>query len=204
MARMRVFMVLVLAIGRGRRARLRHLQLRAEVPRARRGVDSDPAGGRRRRRPRRRRRADAGDVRIIDWPASAVPADAIGDPKEVIGRGLVLPVIQNEPILPMKLASKEAGVGPAAGDSARAARRVGARQRGHRRRRLRAAGHARRRRRDGEPDRRRPRDMTSKVVLTNVQVLAAGTKIERDDTTRTSRCRSASSRCWSIPTRPSG
>ena len=32
-----------------------------------------------------------------------MPADAISDPKDVIGRGLILPVIQNEPILPMKL-----------------------------------------------------------------------------------------------------
>ena len=35
----------------------------------------------------------------------------------------------------------------------------------------------------------RPRDMTSKVMLTNVQVLAAGTKIERDDDRTASRCR---------------
>ena len=40
-----------------------------------------------------------------------MPADAFSDPKDVIGRGIVLPVIQNEPILPMKLASKEAGGG---------------------------------------------------------------------------------------------
>ena len=33
------------------------------------------------------------------------------DPKEVVGRGLILPVIKNEPFLPMKLASKEAGAG---------------------------------------------------------------------------------------------
>ena len=32
-------------------------------------------------------------------------------------------------------------------------------------------------------------DMTSKVILTNVQVLAAGTKIERDVEKETSRCR---------------
>src|SRR3989441_619645 len=51
------------------------------------------------------------DIRIIDWPANALPAGAFNDPKEVMGRGLVLPVIQNEPILPMKLASKEAGAG---------------------------------------------------------------------------------------------
>src|SRR6185436_11578081 len=47
------------------------------------------------------------DLRIIDWPANAVPADAIGNPDELIGRGLIYPVIQNEPILPVKLASKE-------------------------------------------------------------------------------------------------
>ena len=29
----------------------------------------------------------------------------------MIGRGLILPVIQNEPILPIKLASKDAGAG---------------------------------------------------------------------------------------------
>src|ERR1051325_1493711 len=51
------------------------------------------------------------DLRIIDWPANAVPAGAIGSVDEVVGRGLILPVIQNEPILPMKLASKEAGSG---------------------------------------------------------------------------------------------
>ena len=86
------------------------------------------------------------DVRIIEWPANAVPQNVISDPNEVIGRGLMMPVIQNEPFLPMKLASKEAGAGPAARDSARPARRVGARQRSHRRRRLRPARHARRRR----------------------------------------------------------
>jgi len=47
------------------------------------------------------------DVRIIDWPANAVPAGALTDPKEAIGRGLILPVIQNEPLLPNKLASTE-------------------------------------------------------------------------------------------------
>src|SRR5207244_5933534 len=51
------------------------------------------------------------DIRIIDWPANAVPAGAFSDPNEVFGRGLVLPVIQNEPILPMKLASKDSGGG---------------------------------------------------------------------------------------------
>src|SRR5215471_12326595 len=51
------------------------------------------------------------DLRIIQWPANALPSGAITHPEEVLGRGLVMPVIQNEPILPMKLASKDAGAG---------------------------------------------------------------------------------------------
>lgn len=119
------------------------------------------------------------DIRIIDWPANAVPASAISDPKDVIGRGIVLPLIQNEPILPMKLASKEAGAGlpPAIPPGLRA---VSVRVNEV----IGVAGYV-------LPGTRvdvvatvsptgQSTDMTSKVILTNVQVLAAGTKIERD------------------------
>src|SRR5262245_29424292 len=51
------------------------------------------------------------DIRVIDWPANAVPPNTISNPSDVIGRGLVLPMIQNEPFLPLKLASKDAGAG---------------------------------------------------------------------------------------------
>src|SRR5436305_6817619 len=119
------------------------------------------------------------DIRIIDWPANAVPANALADPKDVIGRGIVLPLIQNEPIMPMKLASKEAGAGlpPAIPPGLRA---VSVRVNEV----IGVAGYV-------LPGTRvdvvatvsptlQPTDMTSKVILTNVQVLAAGTKIERD------------------------
>ena len=119
------------------------------------------------------------DIRIIDWPANAVPAGAFSDPKDVMGRGIVLPIIQNEPILPMKLASKEAGSGlpPAIPPGLRA---VSVRVNEV----IGVAGYV-------LPGTRvdvvatvsptgQNNDMTSKVVLTNVQVLAAGTKIERD------------------------
>ncbi len=119
------------------------------------------------------------DIRIIDWPANAVPAGAISNPDEAIGRGLILPVIQNEPILPMKLASKEAGAGlppaiPAGlrAVSVRVNEVIG------------VAGYVLPGTRVDvvatvSPTEQRG-DMTSKVILTNVQVLAAGTKIERD------------------------
>src|SRR5256885_14567378 len=119
------------------------------------------------------------DIRIIDWPANAVPADAFADPKDVMGRGIVLPVIQNEPILPLKLAGSEAGGGlpPAIPPGLRA---VSVRVNEV----IGVAGYV-------LPGTRvdvvatvsptgQNNDMTSKVVLTNVQVLAAGTKIERD------------------------
>src|SRR5690242_13098732 len=47
------------------------------------------------------------DVHVIDWPKDSAPENAINSVDEVVGRGLIMPVVQNEPILPMKLASKE-------------------------------------------------------------------------------------------------
>ena len=119
------------------------------------------------------------DVKIVEWPANAVPAHAMTNPNELIGRGIVMPMIQNEPFLPMKLASKEGGAGlpPAITPGMRAVsvkvnEVIG------------VAGYV-------LPGTRvdvvvtmsptlQPQDSTSKVILTNVQVLAAGTKIERD------------------------
>ena len=137
--------------SRRRRARVRHLQLHAEPA----GEDGRP------------RRHSRWSWRPPTWssapssrpttsgrrlPGRAGAGGAFAKPDEVIGRGLIVPIVKNEPIL------RQAGVEgsrrrPAAGDSRGHARRVGARQRGHRRRRLRAARHARRRRRHREPDR---------------------------------------------------
>ena len=118
------------------------------------------------------------DVRIIEWPATAVPVDAIGSADEVIGRGLIVPVVQNEPILPAKLASKEAGAGlpPAIPQGLRA---VSVRVNEV----IGVAGYVL----PGThvdvvatvSPTNQATDMTSKVILTNVLVLAAGTKIER-------------------------
>jgi pilus assembly protein CpaB len=119
------------------------------------------------------------DVRIIQWPANAMPANAIADPKDVIGRGIVLPLIQNEPILPLKLSSKEAGAGlpPAIPPGLRA---VSVRVNEV----IGVAGYVLPGTRVDVVATVNPSgqagDITSKVILTNVQVLAAGTKIERD------------------------
>ena len=118
-----------------------------------------------------------GDVKVIEWPASSVPAEAISDPKEIIGRGLVMPVVQYEPILPLKLASKEAGAGlppiippGLRAVSVRVNEVIG------------VAGYV-------VPGTRvdvlttinpgqSQQTMTSKVILTDVQVLTAGTKLD--------------------------
>jgi pilus assembly protein CpaB len=119
------------------------------------------------------------DIRVVAWPQNAVPANVIRDPQEVIGRGIIVPMIQNEPFLPMKLSSKDGGGGlpPAIPPGLRAVsvkvnEVIG------------VAGYV-------LPGTRvdvvatlsptqQPTDTTSKVILTNVAVLASGTKIERD------------------------
>src|SRR5437762_12014444 len=40
------------------------------------------------------------DLRLIEWRASAVPAQAINATKDVVARALSMPVRPNEPILP--------------------------------------------------------------------------------------------------------
>src|SRR5215510_6938710 len=44
------------------------------------------------------------DLKVIDWPANSTPSGAFSKPEELVGRGVVLPMIQYEPVLPAKLA----------------------------------------------------------------------------------------------------
>jgi pilus assembly protein CpaB len=119
------------------------------------------------------------DLRVIQWPAENVPAGAFDSAEKLTGRGLIFPVAQNEAFLPQKLAPIEAGAGlpPVIPEGFRALSVrvndvVG------------VAGYV-------LPGTRvdvittlnptnRPEDVASKVILTNVQVLAAGTKIEQN------------------------
>jgi pilus assembly protein CpaB len=122
----------------------------------------------------------AEDLRVIQWPADAVPGGAFDNPEQLVKRGLIRPVAQNEPFLPPQLAPIEAGAGlpPVIPEGFRALSVrvndvVG------------VAGYV-------LPGTRvdvittinpssRPEDVASKVILTNVQVLAAGTKIETSE-----------------------
>jgi pilus assembly protein CpaB len=50
-------------------------------------------------------------VRLISWSASVPPEGSFTDLQQVIGRGVIVPLSINEPVLDTKLAAKEAGAG---------------------------------------------------------------------------------------------
>jgi len=119
------------------------------------------------------------DLTVVNFPKGTAPEGTFASPSDVIGRGLIVPLVKNEPLLPAKLASKEAGAGlpPIIPQGMRAVsvrvnEVVG------------VAGYV-------LPGTRvdvvatanptsQPQDATSKVVLSNVQVLTAGTRLEQD------------------------
>ncbi len=51
------------------------------------------------------------DVKLVPWPSSDPLAGGFDDLSKVIGRGVVVPVLQNEPLSESKLAAIEAGGG---------------------------------------------------------------------------------------------
>ena len=51
------------------------------------------------------------DIRAVDWPGDALPPGFLSVPEEVVGRGVVTPVKLNEPFLEGKLAPRGAGGG---------------------------------------------------------------------------------------------
>jgi pilus assembly protein CpaB len=119
------------------------------------------------------------DLTTLDWPASAVPAGAFDNASALVGRGLIASVVHHEPILPGKLASKEAGSGlPPIIPNGKRAVSVKVNEV------IGVAGYV-------LPGTHvdvlatanatnRPEDMTTKLVLSNVEVLAAGTRLEQD------------------------
>ena len=50
-------------------------------------------------------------LKVANWPKANLPEGRFGDPKEIEGRAVIVPMSPNEPVLDSKLASKEAGAG---------------------------------------------------------------------------------------------
>src|SRR5262245_725111 len=118
-------------------------------------------------------------VKVLSFPAGQAPEGSFAGPQEVVGRGLVVSVVKGEPILPSKLAAKEAGAGlpPVIPDGMRA---VSVRVNEV----IGVAGYVL----PGThvdviataSPTQQTTDTTSKVVLANVLVLTAGTRMEQD------------------------
>lgn len=53
----------------------------------------------------------ASDVRLVAWPASSPVAGGYSTVEDVVNRGLVAPVVENEPLTAAKVAVAEAGAG---------------------------------------------------------------------------------------------
>lgn len=51
------------------------------------------------------------DVKVVDWPGDAVPSGYIGSVADALGRGVITPVAENEPLLAAKVSTKESGGG---------------------------------------------------------------------------------------------
>jgi pilus assembly protein CpaB len=123
------------------------------------------------------------DLKLIEWPVDHLPPGAVRDPREVVDRILLSRVLAGQPVMPGMLAAKNAGNGLAAlipsnmrAMAVRVDDVVG------------VAGFI-------HPDDRvdvlvtlRPNragsEMTSKVFMQNVKVLAVGQDVEANDQTR--------------------
>jgi pilus assembly protein CpaB len=119
------------------------------------------------------------DLTTLQFPAGQTPDGSFSAPEELVGRGLIVPIVKNEPILPAKLAPKEAGAGlpPVIPEGMRA---VSVRVNEV----IGVAGYVLPGTRvdvvaTASPNETRA-DTTSKVILSNVQVLTAGTRMEQD------------------------
>jgi pilus assembly protein CpaB len=119
------------------------------------------------------------DLTVAQFPAGKTPEGTFSKREEVVGRGVIMPMVKNEPILKAKLASKEAGSGlpPVIPEGMRAVsvrvnEVVG------------VAGYVLPGNRVDVVATASPTDAhadtTSKVVLSNVQVLTAGTRMEQN------------------------
>jgi pilus assembly protein CpaB len=121
----------------------------------------------------------ADDLKVALYPEGQAPEGAFVRSEDIIGRGVVVPIVKNEPILPAKLASKEAGVGlpPVIPEGMRA---VSVRVNEV----IGVAGYVLPGTRVDVVATASPTnntsDTTSKVVLANVQVLTAGTRLEQE------------------------
>ena len=121
----------------------------------------------------------AEDVKVVNFPQGQAPDGAFTKATDIVGRGVISPMVRNEVVLPAKLASKEAGAGlpPVIPDGMRA---VSVRVNEV----IGVAGYVLPGTRVDVLVTESPtdahQDTTTKVILSNVQVVTAGTRMEQD------------------------
>ena len=119
------------------------------------------------------------DLTVVNFPAGQAPEGAFPRVTDVVGRGVISPLVKNEVVIPAKLASKEAGSGlpPVIPEGMRALSvRVNEV--------IGVAGYVLPGSRvdvlaTANPTNQQT-DITTKLILSNVQVVTAGTRIEQD------------------------
>lgn len=118
----------------------------------------------------------AADLKVVPWPESNPVSGGFTDIDDVVGRGVVASVVENEPLTERKLAPLEAGAGlpPTITHGMRAISVkvndvIGV-----------AGFVVPGTRVDVVVTRREARDSMARVVVSNVEVLAAGTKYDQD------------------------
>ncbi len=121
-------------------------------------------------------RVRAADLKVVPWPESNPVSGGFTDIDDVVGRGVVASVVENEPLTERKLAPLEAGAGlpPTITHGMRAISVkvndvIGV-----------AGFVVPGTRVDVVVTRREARDSMARVVVSNVEVLAAGTKYDQD------------------------
>ena len=119
------------------------------------------------------------DLTVVNFPAGQAPEGTFSQAGDLVGRGLIVSVVKNEPILTGKLSAKEAGAGlpPVIPEGMRA---VSVRVNEV----IGVAGYVLPGTRVDVVATASPNDShadtTSKLILSNVQVLTAGTRMEQD------------------------
>ncbi|MBI2835976.1 MAG: Flp pilus assembly protein CpaB [Acidobacteria bacterium] len=119
------------------------------------------------------------DVMVVEWPAKNVPEGVLSNMDDAVNRGLLAPVVKNEPLLDAKLAPRDSGAGlpPVIPQGMRA---VSVRVNDV----IAVAGYVLPGTRVDVLATATPTDdradTTTKLVLSNVQVLAAGTRLEQN------------------------
>jgi len=119
------------------------------------------------------------DLTVVNFPVGAAPEGSFSKPADIYGRGLIVPLVKNEIVLGAKLASKEAGAGlpPIIPDGMRA---VSVRVNEV----IGVAGYVLPGTKVDVLATASPngnsQEVTTKVILSNVQVLTAGTRMEQD------------------------